>query len=273
MKKLLVATFLLIVLSPVRAQDKIVLINGDTIVSKVVRITGASLIVDNNGIEQELNVKFVTNVFTEKGVKLPISGPEKKLFWDLDDVNTTDVMYSEALEREADLYFSADQKVEVNNPRKKSNFADRETETKRRIIMYAANAYLVLQKEETMLLYFKSAKNFNDLDSNYFEYERGWACAPIIWESELENQKKHGLFFRDEKLYNNLGRAFETSRKDGSFMVVNQRKNGKETVRLYYFVMINGQGLRISRFEGDIVETSRYIKVDKQAFDAMLVKR
>lgn len=271
MKKLLVATFLLIVLSPVRAQDKIVLINGDTIMVKVKKMTGGKLIVERAGIEVEINTRFITSGRSENGTILPIKGPEKRMFWEVEDVNTVDLAHTAELEAEADLIFASDNKVEVDNPVPPRNWADRRVETKRQIIMYAANAYLVLQKEATMVLYFKPAMNVEDLKGKFYEYQTSLAvCASWMLEGSLQSQKKHGLQLIDGKLHNNNGHVFEVYANGGYFIINNSKKNGKVSNEMkYFFIAIGDKGMRISRLETDTIDTWRYISIDKTEFTAL----
>lgn len=273
MKKLLVATFLLIVLSPVRAQDKIVLINGDTIVSKVVRITGGVMILDQDGIEQELNIKFVAGGVRANGSLLPIKGHVRKIFWTLDDVNTLDETYTEVLEREADMYFGMDRKIEVPNPKPQSNWADETLEEKRKIVMFSSNAYLVLQKPSSMVLYFKTSGDVSKLVGNYYQLDLVKVVGRGYLEVAIANQKKYGLYFTPERAIGvNPKVDLPFSVKDGVWNVESVNKKGVVSYTKYFVIAVTDTGVKLSRIEEDVVCCERLTRINKETFNMIASK-
>lgn len=156
---------LLVILSlarSVQSQDKLVLLNGDTLTVKVKKLSGSVITVDNDGLEQDINLQFVSKGVLATGKEIPMKGYYFKEYAAIDEGHTEMPAYSLELEQEADNIFSSARKLVFLRPMEKRNVADMSYERKVEYFLYGMNAFLAFDdvKGDRLIIYTNPVTGF-----------------------------------------------------------------------------------------------------------------
>lgn len=141
---------------PLQGQDKLVLLNGDTLTVKVKKISGSAITVETEGLEQEINLQFISKGFLASGKEIPMKGYYFKEYSTMEDGHTEMPKYSVELEQEADNLFAKERKFRMGRPPGELNIIDITYEKKVQWHCYGMNAFLGFDTGEELIFYVKT---------------------------------------------------------------------------------------------------------------------
>jgi hypothetical protein len=256
----------LIIQSQLQAQDKLFLINGDSIICKIIKISGISVTYkDDYNIDREVNNFFVQRILAgNKEV------PSKQYFFRnhtkiLDektlstDGHSVIVGHSLELEQEANATFpNATKRTEYYI----TNDESLDTEKSRiNWICYLTNPFLVLKGEDGAIAYSKPIADLSFLFGKKYSFDevfsKGGSVTSLIQESKKPGSDK---FLFEQGKYTDLN-----DNSTGKFDIINDKiifytKKGRP--KTYQVVYYDDKIVRINQLQAlnDVAKTMRLIE-------------
>jgi hypothetical protein len=247
-------------------QDKVFLINGDSINCKIIKISGTALSFrDDNAIEREINNFFIKKILAGTS-EVPSKSYHFRDHTKILDENTheTDgrsviVPHSKELEQEANAIFP--------NSTKRTEYyivndATLNTETSRiNWICYFTNPFLVLKSEGGAITYSKPIKDLSFLFGKKYLFEtvfsKGGSLTSLIQESKKSGKVR--LLFEEGK-YTDL-----SDNSSGKFEIINDKMilyTKKGRAKTYQVIYFDKKIVRLNQLEGlnEVARTIRLIE-------------
>lgn len=244
------------------SQDKIILVSGDTLTMTIKKLSASAVTLDDNGIEKDLNVNFISRLFRANGTEIALRGFVNKetTIKDISKPGVTNkAKYTEELEAEADAMFADCYKTLLD--KKLSQLNDEN-------FYYAVNAFFGLEKETEIIAYSHKVKNTERIVGN--SYKLGYYVNASSFEANRHPPYtciiKGGTYTQYEEM-RTLGRTVKLTLKDDEMSIENYfHPDDARFTDKFRIVYIDDNTLRYVRLDRPLTPYESYnlTKIDEE---------